>query len=271
LISKNFNFSEIDCLNDKRKFKIIKRMKQEYVIFFHLGKLFLYPNENHFWDLFNISQYKDFKFEEGISHIFNISELQNIQLIGLFDLKTFKHHEFNPMSKDQFNTIFTNELKVQLKIYDPKSNGYIGIDEDFNYFQFQYPFDIFFPKIIPKNQDSDLNIENILEIIRIHSNLQEVLKAFQGTEIYDLVSSMINVFTKTSLEVNLQFQKVCEIEEAKEFSQQVSKSKFKNELMGMRYLKMESLEEFWETLQMSKLRNTFKKLLTNFKIKFIEK
>jgi hypothetical protein len=263
LISKNFYFSEIDSLKDKRKLKTIKRMKQEYVIFFHLGKLFVYPNENHFWDLFKISQYKDFKFEEGISHVFNISELQNIQLIGLFDLKTFKHHELNPINKDQFNTISTNELKLELKVYDPNSNGYIGIDEYFNYFNFQYPFDMFFPKIIPKNQDSDLNIENILEIIRIHSNLQEVLKAFQGTEIYDLVSSMIYVYTKTSQEVNLQFQKVCEIEDTKEFSQQVSNSKFKNELMGMRSSKMQTLEEFWETLQMSKLRNTFKKILKN--------
>jgi hypothetical protein len=260
LIAKNLNFSEIDISIDKRKFKFMKKMKQEYIIFSHFGKLFLYPNENHFWELFENSQFKDFKFEEGISHIFNISE-KKIQLVGLFNTKTFKHHEFEPMNKDQFISISTKELKSHLKLYDPTCNGYIGIDENFNYFHFQYPFDAFFPKINPKIQESDQNIEIILEIIRIHSNLQEILKAFQGNEIFDLVSSMIKVYTKTCQKVNQLFQEIREIEEAKDFSKEVSKSKYKNELMGIRSSKLETLEEYWETLQMSKLKNCFKKLM----------
>eukprot|EP01080_Neovahlkampfia_damariscottae_P004066 gene4066-7355_t len=265
LVTKSFSFSSI--LENFEFKRAIKKPKKEYLLFFRHKKFQVHPKEesDQFWKLLDESKFKDI-IDIKKSYIFIIDEHGSLKLIGIIDLHNAENVE---ISEEFCEDVFSNfssieEIKKDMKVYDPFYNGYIIIDEWENHYHLEYPLEIFSRKIDVFQGDSDSNVENILEIIRFHSNHEEVLKFFEGKEIYETVKLMMKVYQHHCEIVNSEFEKLKNLKTSKEFSLSASKTQYKHELLGLYNTNSPSLQEYWEKLKIQKLKTPFKREMKLF-------
>jgi hypothetical protein len=257
IVAKSFKLNEIpDDLEIKY---VIKRFKKEYLLYFYKNQLHSYPNEEIFWKLFDSSDFKE-TIKDSNSYILSIDSYNALNIIGIVENTKLVQEKFNLESLNlQFTSV--NEIKQQMKIYDPICFGYLIIDKSMNYYSLENPVDSYSIHLDYLNELTDHNIEIILEILRFHSNHDEILKVFKNTELFESFSILSKMYLKFCQKINVEFSLVSHLQTPKEFSIKVSSSKLKNELIGMYVSKSLSLEDYWERIPISKLKSYFKKEL----------
>ena len=268
LIAKSFGFSPLNY--DIETKKSFKKPKREFLLFFNEKKFQLHPDDKIFWKLFETSKFKEIV-EIGKSYSFSIEKNEQLNLLGIVNLQDASNEQIPNEFESSLDktSSFSNfsEFKKEMRIYDPSFNGYIVIDQEDNFYHFEYPIEIYSRKIDYQLGDCDHNIENILEIIKQHSNHDEILQFFKEKQIFEVVDFMIKVYRHLCLKINNEFEKIKHIENSKEFSLTASKTKYKHQLLGIFNSKCTCLEDFWEFLPMIKLKTYFKKEMKNLKDK----
>jgi hypothetical protein len=238
---------------------VIKRPKIEYLVFIYEKKIQFYPRNEKF-----ISQFESLKLhdliEKNKSYIFVMEENENINLIGITNLENMSPEEIPQIFQKQVYLDFKSldEIKEEMRNYDSNYNGYIIIDNNFNFFHIEYPIDVYARLIDYELGFSDSNLDNILQILQNHEKFEDVLKYFENTEIYEIVDSLIDIYVERCKLVNLEFLKLKDLSTPKEFSQAASKLKCKNELMSLYNYNFPTLEAYWKKIQMKKLKPFFK-------------
>jgi hypothetical protein len=242
----------------------IKRFKKEYLLYYYKNKLHVHPNEEIFWKLFDSSDFKE-TINDSNTYTLSIDSKGNLNIIGIVENTKLSQEKVNLESLN-LNLTSINEIKQEMKIYYPNCSGYLIIDESLKYYFFETPLDSYSVHLDFLNELTDHNIEIILEILRFHSNHDEILRIFKDTELFESFSILSTMYLEFCQKINFEFSLVSHLQTPKEFSIEVSSSTYKNELIGLYCSKSLSLEEYWEGIQISKLKSYFKKELKKMKI-----
>eukprot|EP01080_Neovahlkampfia_damariscottae_P007015 gene7015-11180_t len=267
LVGKSFNF---ETIKENLKLKYMtKRNMEEYLVFYNQNEIQIYPENVKFSKLFH-----DSKFEKMVqpkkSYTFNIDKNDTINIISIIDNQTVSSEAIPEVfsSKGIYSNCQSMEnVKKEMKNYDPIINGYILVDEDFKFYHLEYPIQVFSRKIDYDLGYTDSNVESILEIIRFHVNFDEILKFFENTDVFEMVEIMVKIYIEKCKEVNCEFDKIKHLPTPKDFSAMASKTKIKIELMALYNWNHKNLQEYWEVIPIQKLKSYFKKRMKNIAIK----